>query len=101
MTRTARWLALGVLALAALAVVPFVGCKVNTSVPPTGSPDGVKVAVTFPALYSLAANVVGVLQRFGHIGDALHMDKTVETGELKSGVRFIDHGPGGRGDAAP
>ncbi len=58
MTRTARWIALGVLAVAVVAI-PFVGCKVNTPVPPTGSPDGVKVAVTFPALYSLAANVVG------------------------------------------
>ncbi len=58
MTRTARWLALGVLAVAVVAI-PFVGCKVNPGPTPPGSPDGVKVAVTFPALYSLAANVVG------------------------------------------
>ena len=44
---------------AAVAVVPFVGCKVRDTSPQPGSPDGVKVAVTFPALYSLAANVVG------------------------------------------
>ncbi len=57
MTRYARWFAVGVLAVAVLAV-PLVGCKVKTD-PPAGSTDGVKVAVTFPALYSMAANVVG------------------------------------------
>ena len=58
MTRYARWFAVGVLAVATLAV-PLVGCKVRDTSPQPGSPDGVKVAVTFPALYSLAANVVG------------------------------------------
>lgn len=58
MTRYARWFAVGVLAVAA-AVVPLAGCKFPTPTPPDGNPDGVKVAVTFPALYSLAANVVG------------------------------------------
>jgi zinc transport system substrate-binding protein len=47
------------LVVALAVVVPFVGCKVNTPATQSGSPDGVKVAVTFPALYSLAANVVG------------------------------------------
>jgi zinc transport system substrate-binding protein len=40
------------------AVLPFVGCKPKTDTPTWG--DGtVRVAVSFPALYSLVANVVG------------------------------------------
>jgi zinc transport system substrate-binding protein len=57
MTRFTRRLAVGLLAVLA-AAVPFVGCKPAGTTPAFG--DGtVKVAVSFPALYSLAANVVG------------------------------------------
>jgi zinc transport system substrate-binding protein len=58
MNRYSRWFAVGVLAVVA-AVVPLVGCKPNPGPTPAGNTDGVKVAVTFPALYSMAANVVG------------------------------------------
>lgn len=56
MARFTRRLALGLVALLA-AVVPLVGCK-ERSTEPAFSGE-VKVAVSFPALYSLAANVVG------------------------------------------
>lgn len=41
------------------AVLPFVGCKPATTTSSSWGPGNVKVAVSFPALYSLAANVVG------------------------------------------
>ena len=47
-----------IVAAVALAVaLPFVGCKPPN--PPSWGQGNVKVAVSFPALYSLAANVVG------------------------------------------
>lgn len=59
MSRTPLRIAAGAGLVAVLAaVLPFVGCKPannNTS----WGPGNVKVAVSFPALYSLAANVVG------------------------------------------
>lgn len=48
-----------VTALALAAVVPFAGCTPRSESQPFGTGGGVKVAVSFPALYSLAANVVG------------------------------------------
>lgn len=57
MTRFTRRLAIGLLAVLAVAL-PLVGCKPTGTTPAFGDSE-VKVAVSFPALYSLAANVVG------------------------------------------
>lgn len=56
MTRIVRRVAVGLVALLAT-VVPLVGCKPRSTEPAFSGE--VKVAVSFPALYSLAANVVG------------------------------------------
>jgi ABC-type Zn uptake system ZnuABC Zn-binding protein ZnuA len=58
MARLTRRLAVGLLATLA-AVLPLSGCKVRDTGPAFGETGDVKVAVSFPALYSLAANVVG------------------------------------------
>ncbi len=56
MSRIPRRVAIGMVALLAVAV-PLVGCKPRGTEPVFSGE--VKVAVSFPALYSLAANVVG------------------------------------------
>ncbi|MCU0703221.1 MAG: metal ABC transporter substrate-binding protein [Fimbriiglobus sp.] len=48
----------GSVAIALTTLLPFVGCKTKDNGPAFGTSE-VKVAVSFPALYSLAANVVG------------------------------------------
>jgi zinc transport system substrate-binding protein len=57
MKHVARGLA--IVAVALLAVLPFFACQPKVKDDPFGNSSGVKVAVSFPALYSLAANVVG------------------------------------------
>jgi ABC-type Zn uptake system ZnuABC Zn-binding protein ZnuA len=58
MTRPFTPVALAV-ALSLALLVPFVGCKPASSGGPAASNGEVRVAVSFPALYCFAANVVG------------------------------------------
>lgn len=58
MARLTRRLAVGLIAILA-AVLPLVGCKPRDTATAFQGTGDVKVAVSFPALYSLAANVVG------------------------------------------
>ncbi len=52
-----RFVAFALLALAV--TLPFIGCKPKPTAHPWGESGTVKVAVSFPALYCFAANVVG------------------------------------------